>query len=433
MSAPLDQSVMDLLRQSAAGPMLDRPVNDVLQEMGLPQLPDLSALPPLPEMPPMPVIDLSQIAKPLTDLASSFGSGRLPADQPQIDPAQLLSQVSSVLQTATTFGTSALQMAMTLWQGAGASSAANKGAQTAKDGAAISAQSTGTSMGVTAAAGTVFQGAAHMSAIIAKFMTSLVASGPFIVTPPGQAFVLAMSTETLAEATAVVAKTRGELTLHSASMTNTGHKVPVTDAPTGVDPMQLVSQLMQVAGPLSTMATTGTQAVQQAQQAFAPSEPVAGPEATEKADEGLAPGAGGGMGGGLAGGGVGAVAAGMGNQLRQLSAWGGGPRAAAGPLGAAGASVPAAEGSGSSPATSSRSGMASGGPGMMPMGGAAGAAGMARNSEENTEGLRGMLVTEQHGDDVVGAIEGVSVPVVGAAEHVSEPMDSEPPDKDLTL
>lgn len=429
MNAPLEQSVMDLLRQSAAGPMLDRPVNDVLQEMGLPQLPDLSALPPLPEMPPMPVIDLSQIAKPLTDLASSFGSGRLPADQPQIDPAQLLSQVSSVLQTATTFGTSALQMAMTLWQGAGASSAANKGAQTAKDGAAISAQSTGTSMGVTAAAGTVFQGAASMSAIIAKFMTSLVASGPFIATPPGQAFVLAMSTETLAEATAVVAKTRGELTVHSASMTNTGQKVPVTDAPSGVDPMQMVSQLMQVAGPLSTMATTGTQAVQQAQKAFAAPEPVAG-EGAEKAGEGT--GLGGGAGGGLAAGGVGAVAAGMGNQLRQLSAWGGAPRPAAGPLGAAGASVPVTEGGASSPATSSRGGMTHG-PGMMPMGGAAGAAGMGRNSAENTEGLRGMLVTEQHGNDVVGDIEGISVPVVGAAEHVSEPMDSEPPDKDLTL
>ncbi|WP_245547876.1 hypothetical protein [Nocardia pneumoniae] len=67
------------------------------------------------------------------------------------------------------------------------------------------------------------------------------------------------------------------------------------------------------------------------------------------------------------------------------------------------------------------------------MAGAAGAAGMARGGEQSTEGMRGMLVTGQHGNEVVGEIEGASVPVVGAADHISEPLDSEPPDKSLTL
>ncbi|WP_280482150.1 hypothetical protein [Nocardia cyriacigeorgica] len=39
------------------------------------------------------------------------------------------------------------------------------------------------------------------------------------------------------------------------------------------------------------------------------------------------------------------------------------------------------------------------------------------------------LVSGQHGDEVVGDIEGVSLPVVGAAEPQSEA----PPDKELTL
>ncbi|WP_040774462.1 hypothetical protein [Nocardia pneumoniae] len=267
MTAPLDESVLNLLRQSAAGPMLDRPVNDVLKDMGLPPLPEISGLPPLPEFPPLPVIDLSLLAKPLTDVASSFGTGQLPA-VPQLDPAQVFSQVSSVVQTAVSLGTTAMQMVMQLWQGMGATAAAEKAGQAATDGAAVGSQSAATSAGVTAAAGSVFQGATMMAAIIAKFMTSLAASAPFLGTPGGQLFVVALTTETLAEATAVVAKTRGELTVHSAAMTQTGQKVPVTNAPKNVDPMQTVSQIMQLVGPLTQLATTGGQALQAAQTAF---------------------------------------------------------------------------------------------------------------------------------------------------------------------
>lgn len=93
--------------------------------------------------------------------------------------------------------------------------------------------------------------------------------------------------------------------------------------------------------------------------------------------------------------------------------------------------MPAAEGASTTSASAMR-GMGSG-PGMVPMAGAAGAASMARSGEQTTDGMRGLLVTEQHGNEVVGEIEGASLPVVGAAERVSEPLDSEPPDKSLTL
>ncbi|WP_280406853.1 hypothetical protein [Nocardia carnea] len=46
-----------------------------------------------------------------------------------------------------------------------------------------------------------------------------------------------------------------------------------------------------------------------------------------------------------------------------------------------------------------------------------------------TDGSARGLVSAEHGDEVVGSIEGVAVPVVGAAESTSEP----PPDKELTL
>ncbi|WP_431953538.1 hypothetical protein [Nocardia lijiangensis] len=453
MSDAVDQSVLDLLRQSAVGPMLDRPVNDVLKDMGLPQLPDLSALPPIPGLPPLPVIDLSVLAKPLTDLASTFGTGQFPASAPApapaadanptagadpaaapaapaIDPTQVLTQISTVVQTMVQLGTTALQAVMTLWQSQAAAKAADKGTQTQKDGAAVAQQGAETSLGVASAAGTVFRGGALMAAIIAKYMASVAASAPFLATPGGQAFLLAMSAETLAEATAVVAETRAELTVHSAEMTATGRKVPVTDAPKGVDPMQMMSQLMQVVGPLANVATTGAQSIAQAHATLNQPKPLVD---TDQKDKFTADGPGGarpagvGMGGG---GGGGAVAAAPG---RPLSPWV--DARAAGSLGAAGAAPGAgATGAGaSSPAGGARGTAMSSSPGMMPMSPMAGAAGMARGAEDTADGLRGQLVTAQHGNEVVGDIEGASLPVVGAPERVSDPLGNEPPDQALTL
>lgn len=424
MNSPLDQSVLDVLRRSAAGPALDRPVNDVLKDMGLPPLPELSNLPPLPDFPPLPVIDLSLLAKPLTDLASSFGTGQLPVASgtgpPEADPAQMFAQVSNVVQTAMTVGSSALQVAMSLWQSMGATAAAEKAGQAASDGAAVSAQSTATSLGVTAAAGSVFQGATLMAAIIAKFMTSVAASVPFLTTPGGQVFLAALTAETLAEATAVVAKTRGELTVHSGAMTKTGTKVPVTNAPKNVDPSQTISQLMQLVQPLTQMATAGGQALQAARTALNPVKPIA-----ERDKEPVRTGLGGAP-SVAAGGAAGGMAAAAGSPVRQLASWS--AARPGGALGPAGVSLPATEPATTTSASPVR-GMGSS-PSVMPMGGAAG---LARSGEQSTEGLRGLLVTEQHGNEVVGDIEGAALPVVGAAGHISEPLDSNPPDKSLTL
>ncbi|MEV6427875.1 hypothetical protein [Nocardia sp. NPDC051463] len=334
-----------------------------------------------------------------------------------------------VVQTAMSLGSSALQIASMLWQGQGASAAAKKSQQAASDATAVSAQSAHTSVGVTAAAGSVFQGATAMSAVIAKFMTSLAASVPFLPTPPGQMFLVALTTETLAEATAVIAKTRGELTVHSGAMTKTGAKVPVTGAPKNVDPTQAIQQLMQLVQPLTQLATSGGQALQAAQTALYPARAIADKETDEeKARREAELGGAGGGSFGAGGGGGGAVS--VGGQARQLTPWNG-PRAGTA-FGAAGTSTPAVETATATQAAAVR-GMGSSSPSMMPMGGAAGAAGMARSEEQSTDGLRGLLVTEQHGNEVVGDVEGVSMPVVGAAEHVSGPLDSDSPDKSLTL
>lgn len=462
MEPGLDRSIVDLLRQSAMGSIVDRPVNDVLREMGLPGLPQLPPAPPLPQLPPLPVLDLHALTKPITDLASSFGTGKLGA-VPGADPTQVLSQISAVLQTVVQLGTTAMQTAMSLWQGAGALSAAAKSTQAAADGTAVAGQGAQMSLGTTAAAGSVFTGNALMTGITSKYLTSLAAAAPFIVTPPGQVFVLAMSAQTLAEALAVVTKTRVELTAHSAKMAHTGQKVKITNVPHGVSNVaaQRVAvpqaSLKSVAGTTSRLSATpsgmslatnasssssaagnATQYVSQALQMVQSLSAVGGAGAqaatgvTGRAAKPIAapvPAAGGtpaaaGTGSGAgAPGGIGAPAAGPPEMSSSL-------QAARTPSIMTEAAVTA-----STESAIASSGTA-GSPGMMPMTPGAGAAGMARaasDSSSASDAVRGQLVTAAHGNDVVGDIAGVSLPVVGAADAVTTTPDTEPPDKALTL
>ncbi|WP_328394843.1 hypothetical protein [Nocardia sp. NBC_00416] len=414
MSGPLDQTILDALRSSPVGPVMDKPIDQVLRDMGLPPLPEI---PPLPEFP-MPALDLSALARPLTDLASSFGTGRFPA-APEVDPVQALSQVSSVVQMAVQVGSSAIQMAAGSWQGAGADGAAAKQAQVGADSAAVGAQGAQTSQQVAVAAGSVARGSFALSAIIAKFLSSVAAAAPFVGTPPGQVFLAAMSAETLAEALAVVGTTRAELTAHSAEMTATGAKVPVTDAPGSDAAVQLLSQVVQLVPSIVGAATTGAQA---AAESLARSRP------RELTDSALTQHTSATYPSGAPGGGVPMFTIGgsASSPVRPLAPWTGAP--ASGSTGATAAS--AATSTGSSPAGSP---MRSGGPGFLPGGGVP--AGTARSAGESTiSELQGQLITGQHGNEVVGDVDTATPPVIGAAGTApGSALDGPSPDKALTL
>ncbi|MEV0364611.1 hypothetical protein [Nocardia fusca] len=417
MSGPIDETVLELLRKSAAGPALDRPVNAVLADMGLGPLPQLPDRIPLPELPPLPALDLSLIAKPITDLAGSFGTGQF-AGGAEPDPSQVFSQISSVLQTVIQVSASAAQTAMTLWQGMAATEAANKSTEAQRDGAAIAGQSAGTAAGTATATASVFTGATTMAAIVARYLASVAAAGPFLMTGAGQLFLLAATTETLTEATAVTAKTRTELSVESAQMMATGEKVPVTNAPVGVDPMQIVLQLMQIVPTVAGAVSAGAQSAARLHETLTPVKPVTDGDA---ADSAARPGGAGLPGAVLAGGG--GIA---GTPAQPLAPWPGGrltgsPGAGLGTPGSSTASV-----------TSSSATRAVGG--AIPMGGGLGVAGLPRGGEAPTaDGTRDHLVNAAHGNEVVGAMEGASLPVVGTAERVSVPVSGDSPDKPLTL
>lgn len=418
LPGPLDPGVLDALRASALGPMLDRPINDILSDMGIPALPQLPPAPPLPELPPLPVIDLAALARPLTDMAAAFGTGQLGQvsggsgqQGGAIDPVQALNGVATALQQGMTLATTIMQLASSLWQGGGASAAAEKGTEAAVNAGQIQAQSAQQKTVLGGAAVSVGTGAASMAGIIAKFVTGVTISAPFLVTPPGQVFLMSLATETAAEATAVVAKTRAELTVHSASMVTAGDKVHVTDAPKGVDAMSQVSQLLSMVQPLVSLAGTGVQTAQQQLQSI--SQPVtvegdetAGHQPVDLADAAAA--GGGGLGGGAALGALGGGAA------TPLSQWNGGRTAGAvsgTPAAVADSGVSGVRGT-SAAVPGGAMAPPVGGAGMMPRAGEA--------PETDNGEVRTQLVTGEHGDDVVGELGNTSLPVVGGAGTLAQ-------------
>ncbi|WP_068031177.1 hypothetical protein, partial [Nocardia mexicana] len=338
---PPDPTVLELLRGSAMAPMLDKPVDHILQDMGLPGLPDLQGVPPLPGLPPLPVIDLSALMRPLTDLASAFGTGQFaptpavapapapapeggaaqgdpaapgaqpvaaPPPAPPMDPTQMLSNVGSVLQTVMSLGGSALQIAMTLWQGQAAQEASKKAAAADVDSAALGTQSAGQKDVLIGAAGSVATGQVQIGGVVAKQAMTMAMAPLFIISGVGQAFLVQQTIQSITEALAITAKTKGELAVHGGRMTKAGTKIPITGAPKGVKSSQDVTKMLQLLGPLMSMGTQGAQAIGQlakANTSMSAPTPVAKPEdAASGAGGGIGGAAGGKGGGGVGGGGA---------------------------------------------------------------------------------------------------------------------------------
>ncbi|WP_067695711.1 hypothetical protein [Nocardia jejuensis] len=391
----LDSAVADVLRGTALGPTLDRPINDILQDMGLPSLPQLPPVPALPELPPLPVIDLSALTRPLTDLAASFGTGQLG----NVDATQVLSGVSSALQQVVSVATSLMSLA-SQWQGDGATGAAEKGAAAQTNAVELQGQNVQQKTVLAGAATTVATGAASMAGIITKFITGATIAAPFLVTPPGQVFLLSLASETAAEATAVVASTRSQLTVESAEMTVAGKKVDVTDAPKGVDSLSQLTQLISAIQPLASAVGSGVQTVQQQLESIA--EPIE-TQSAEVDPVAAALAGGGGVAGGVGGlSAIGGLAA-----TTPLSQWSGTRSMSAAPGAPA---APSAEPvAGTRPAATT--------PGMIPPMAGAGLA--PQNQDSGDEDIRTNMVTGEHGDEVVGELGNTGVPVVGAVGTTS--------------
>ncbi|MBJ8345270.1 hypothetical protein [Antrihabitans sp. YC2-6] len=319
------QTVLEALQRSPLGPFLDLPLPQLptIPGLGLPQLPALPQLPPNPldallsgqGLPALPGVD--QLLKPITDLASGFGSGVLGS----LDPTALLQQSSGLIDTAMQVGMGGLKVLDQLWQSEAAQNAQAQGRQAQGSGEEVVQRGNDISTVTQDAAATVQRGNAKLALIAESFATSAVAAAPLILTPPGQMLMMTAAAEHISQAIEVVAQTRAELGGHTARMSGLSEPVPVPAGPnantgaTGPSPFAIASTLLESVGkPLVSTVTSGLEKLVEAGTA-------ATHAATTSADSpGLATthsagpsGGSTGPGGGNTGGGIGLAAPGVGS------------------------------------------------------------------------------------------------------------------------
>ncbi|MFI9508649.1 hypothetical protein [Nocardia sp. NPDC052566] len=261
--APLDPAVQEILRQSPIGPLLGKPVDQVLASIGA-GLPQFPPLPPIPGFPPLPAIDPAVLLKPITDMLGQFGTGQL-GGMGAVNPQQILSQVVNGLTQVISLGSSAIGLLAGL-QGKGTDAAASKSTQAQGNASELVTQAGQIKAIVTAAATVVQLGNAALAAIAAKLVATTAA---LAAVPGAQAAIAAAAAEAAAESAAVVAKVRAELTALSTQMTTAGRPVPVTKPPNvagaaGKDGQQLLQQVQQLITPLTQLVQQGSKVADQA-------------------------------------------------------------------------------------------------------------------------------------------------------------------------
>jgi hypothetical protein len=389
--AELHPTVLSALQNTAAGPYLGQPAQQVLSAIGLPTLPQVPAVSPFPGVPPLPQLDPATLVKPITDLFGGFGTGNLGAGK-ELNPQTVLSNVGRALNVAMQLGATGLGL-LQLLEGQGAQSATTGATATQASSAAVGTQATRMNTGVGAASTTVSVGAAQMSAVIEKFVTTTVALGPALATPPGQIAMLANGVDTGVEATAVTANTKAQLAVHAANMTTAGSPVPVSGS--GLN-SNLGSQLQQLASIGQGVASAGQKGAQALAQPI--SQKVSTPEVTAAASGAPAESLGVAEAFGAAGGALGTDAV---APAQRLSSWQGDTVAQT--VETSEAVTPASEVSTASEA-------------MMPpwLGGAA----MSKPAAAMSYTTSPSLINAAHSKQLTGTPDvGLPAPVVGAAEY----------------
>ncbi|HLS79513.1 MAG TPA: hypothetical protein VK083_22255 [Nocardia sp.] len=177
------------------------------------QLPQLPALPADPvgalmqglQIPALPGVDV--LFQPILELLQSFGTGVLGA----LDPTAILSQSSQMIEVAMQMAKGSMSTVEQSWEGESSRQAQIAGQEANAQGQDASQRGFGVSALTQAAAAVVQQGNAQLVGIASTFAAQATALAPVILTPPGQATLLATATEHLGQAVAVVNTTRGDL------------------------------------------------------------------------------------------------------------------------------------------------------------------------------------------------------------------------------
>lgn len=268
---------------------LNRPVQDILNQFNLGQLPTGG-----PEFPGLPSEDIpaeltgaaapggmgsnfaSGLLKPVTDMLGTLGPGLFQG----LNPTQLFGGISQAFQQAA----GSVQQAMSQmmggmggqgWSGAGAGAAAAKTGETLANGAAVAAQGTALGGEYSAAAANVAQGQARLLQILQECQHEL--EGLAAGLPWTAANMVESASRASALATECITELESTLTSQAATTTATGAPIAVAQGPQMamgmVGPMlsvgmSMIGPAMQMGMmPLTMGMQAGTQALQAGMQA----------------------------------------------------------------------------------------------------------------------------------------------------------------------
>lgn len=217
-------TVLDALRGSPIGPVLDMPLPAAPVVALPPPDPGLNSIVELLQSIPVPQLPgIDQLLTPLSDLGGLFGTGILDA----LDPAAILQQSSRFLDTAASIGRGAVDALPDSWEGAPAEAAVDHGRQAQASAVELSERGDRIGELTRAATATVERGNIELSGIAQSFVAVAAAAAPVALTPPGQALLVSAAVEHLQAALAVVARSRGELSVHTVAMNTLTAPIPV--------------------------------------------------------------------------------------------------------------------------------------------------------------------------------------------------------------
>ncbi|MCZ8380195.1 hypothetical protein O6P37_15080 [Mycobacterium sp. CPCC 205372] len=250
----LDPASIIAAQEHGLAEYLNRPVQEILAQLGYPPFPPPPAtVPPNAEPPPPPAgapLDPGALIKPVTDALGTLGTGMFEA----LDPTQMFSGIAKAVDSSSSTVAPALNGLGGNWEGAGADAATVKTAAALRNGEQVAAQATDIRNSVATATAAVKQAEVRLLEIIARFQATVSAIGPNIIFPWGQATLIAAATEAVTRATETMTELQAMLAGESASVSRAGAPVAVTEAP------QAGSDMMsQLVGALSKGAQSGVQ------------------------------------------------------------------------------------------------------------------------------------------------------------------------------
>ncbi|MEV6213226.1 hypothetical protein [Nocardia sp. NPDC051833] len=175
---------------AASTTLTEDPVSALLNGVSIPALPGIDSL-----------------FEPILQLLSSFGTGVFGS----LDPTTLLSNSSSLIESAMSVAQGGLKTVQQLWEGEASDAATTASQQAQTEGQETSQRGFDISALTEQAAAVVQSGNAQLSAIATTFAAQATALAPTIMLPPTQATLIGLATEHLGSAVTVVNTTRGEL------------------------------------------------------------------------------------------------------------------------------------------------------------------------------------------------------------------------------